>query len=255
MKKRLLFFVGIVLFLSSALFANDNFDSILKEGKVWRYQYKLVVNPDYGEIFRFNDMCLGGDTLIEDIPFKRVMETKTSDEESVPDTEWIPQNLWIGEKDGKVYSYEGLTKSCMLLIDFTVEKGETIECLGSQWRVTAATDTILDSSVDKKVRHCLHIVNVEDSSREHVFVEGIGSLSTGLINTNDLDGGIPTLIQCSDEVVLYYYATSPSKIKSSIQPFNLGSQSFYDLHGRIMKELPQKGFYIKENNKKLFMNK
>jgi len=121
--------------------------------------------------------------------------------------------------------------------------------------VTAATDTILDSSVDKKVRHCLHIVNVEDSSREDVWVEGIGSLSTGLINTADFDGAIPVLVQCSDEVVLYRYATSPSKMESSIRPFNLGSQSFYDLHGRIMKELPQKGFYIKDGKKRILMSK
>lgn len=254
MKKRLLFFVGIVLFLSSALFANDNFDSILKEGKVWRYQYKLVVNPDYDDVYQ-REMCLSGDTLIEGIHFNRMMERQVPDEDETSVAEWTPQNVWIGEENGKVYTYNGLTNTCQLLFDFSLEKGELIEKFGWQWRVIAVTDTILDSGNDRKVRHCLHVVNVEIPYQTDVWVEGIGSLLTGLINTADLEGAIPTLVLCSDEVVLYNNATSLLKIHSPNPELHLGKLPYYDLQGRLMKVPLQGGLYIKDGKKKLLMNK
>lgn len=247
----------LLLSVSSALWAGDDFDSVLKEGKVWRYRFRLVVNPVYGEVYHFKELCLSGDTLIEGIPFKRVKERQLPDGEGTSVADWMPTNFWIGEKSGRVYTYEEFTKYCKLLFDFSAAKGETIEGASRQWRVTAVTDTIIGSGMDKKARHCLHVANVENPYRTDVWVEGIGSLSTGLINADDLDGAIPTLILCSDETVLYQNTSSLSKINSPIPSLNQNRQYFYDLQGRPMKETPQKGLYIKDGKKtnRIIMNK
>ncbi len=241
--------------LPTLLRADSRFESVLKEGKVWCYQWEIVANPIYDKIYRYTEISLKGDTLIDGITFRRVYQRQVS-EEGASDEGWMPEDYWIGERDSEIYTYEIFTKECKLLLDFSMETGETFNKAGTQWSVTAVSDTILDSSTDRRVRRCLNVADTENTNRTDFWIEGIGSLSTGLVRSDDLEGAVPHLVSCMEGTVsLFVFQSISSGVASVPQLRTIDKSSSYDLQGRRLKGIPQRGMYIKDGKKKVVTDK
>jgi hypothetical protein len=104
-------------------------------------------------------------------------------------------------------------------MDFTLQEGDTYRQHTSNddhdnyadFVVVAVTDTVIATSVDKTPRKCLYIGRVGESKIYDVWVEGIGSLVSGVYGTYSsfMHGSIPTLRTCKEDGQTLYEAYHP----------------------------------------------
>ena len=85
-------------------------ESLLSESKVWTMAYKLAVNPEvYGDLYKFVDTKLVGDTIINNIHFKQKYCREWHLGEETP-AEWTATDNYLGLESGKVYLYSDKNK-------------------------------------------------------------------------------------------------------------------------------------------------
>ena len=213
--KRTLFFIACVLTSLTMSAQEYHPDSFLSGSKVWTLVYKPVVDPNLHSALRYiEEMKLVGDTVIDGIHFGQIYNRKWRNDETMPE-EWRATDKYIGQDGGKVYQYFGSAKKMRLDMDFSLQVGDKFGCkffLSPKdtvltFVVTAASDTIMDSSTDKKPRKCIHIQSELYPELSDVWIEGIESLDYGLLGFTyyfHWVGSIPRMVKCTDgNAVLY----------------------------------------------------
>ena len=257
------FVLNIIVIMSFAVVsAQTEYESLLSESKIWTMRYHLSLAPDAGDVYKFSEYRLAGESVINGIPFKRVQIRNRDDGEEFPD-EWKDEYFSIGQDDGKIYMKYNDDDNIFAVMDFSLKKGDTFVLAPDpdpysqmNFYVTEVTDTVLVSSTDKTPRKCLHLQVGDMPGMDEVWIEGIGSLYGGLEGTVRYlkVGSFPNLMSCTDEDQVLYKYSDPSGI--SVQHASSGSirgdAPVYNLQGQRVESVPRKGVYI-QNGKKVVM--
>lgn len=264
MKKRLLILLSV---LPLAVAAQENAFSFLVEGKTW-----VTCTFDYhpAGYVSVNEMCLRGDTIIDDIHFMRVYN-RSYTYGNEPPQEWIAQRHLIGQNGTKLYHrYEGMTgryrDAWMFMdLDFTKTAGDSImteACEGTPWLydILSVSDTVLANSTDKQIRKNMRVKAAWRPFTDDIWIEGVGSVTSGIEDyvLGENVGGFCQLIKCYvDDKVFYEHEFD----KNTPQYVSLGissrfdskqqHQALFDLQGRRVEGQPRSGVYIQDGRKRV----
>ena len=250
----------LLAFCSMMMYAQKTYESLLEEGKVWKMEYKQVVAPEYGDVYYDEVIMLQGDTLIGDIPFKRIYTKGWLRGEQSEPADWSSRNEFIGELDGKIYYWQNSYPATPhIVMDFSLNVGESM--VGSEYDefvVKAVSDTILASSEDKQSRRCISasIKDRGDLDRySDTWIEGIGSVKGGLkgVDGTFVMGAYPKLLRCEvNGVCIYDREGSKSETLNITTPMDNSyhlNNIYFNLQGRPVKSTPKHGIYIKDGRK------
>ena len=167
---------------SIMVYAQREYESVLEGGKVWRFENRIATPPQCGtRPPTYTTITLRGDTIINDIHYKELI-----------------YGYWIGQKDGVVYQYKVDGDSLIQnfpVMDFSLNVGDefvryekaygeadTVELWDiDRFKVVAVSDTFLAGSTDKRPRRCVYVEHPNNPNRKDCWVEGIGSLTDGII--------------------------------------------------------------------------
>lgn len=211
MKKCIIVFLWLLFTVPSL--AQEGYESLLSESKVWTMGYKGVVNPlVYGDIYFFIDTKLVGDTVINDIHFMQKYQRQWNLGEETP-AEWTATGEYLGQDGGKIYQYTDWSKNVALDMDISLNVGDRINYDDIDllyFEATAVSDTILADADDNKPRRCVE-VETEMPHITDVWIEGIGSVTLGIRRMYDhlADGAVPKLYKCTDGDAVIYQSTLP----------------------------------------------
>ena len=211
----------LLMLVQNTVSAQTQYMSMLQEGQTWRMEYSLSLDPSRNHLYYYDDVALAGDTIIDDIPFKRVY-SRSQRSDGKDGHDWRADDEWIGEKDGRIYRYEMFWSAYYPIMDFSLKVGDEIELYATEGedeirRVIAVSDTILDCSTDRRQRHCVYVMY---HGERDCWVEGIGSLKYGIRGVRSEWGGgfIRLLNVTSDNDTLYACVTpqNPKDMTSKI---------------------------------------
>ena len=196
---------------------------LINDNKEWTMAYLSVIPqdfPGYQQSFSYEQIKLGSAKEVDGVTLKQIVSSEWNYGEDGP-TNWKETDMYIGEVDGKVYFYDHWLTNYHLVqvMDFTLQEGDTYRQHTSNddhdnyadFVVVAVTDTVIATSVDKTPRKCLYIGRVGESKIYDVWVEGIGSLVSGVYGTYSsfMHGSIPTLRTCKEDGQTLYEAYHP----------------------------------------------
>ena len=229
--------------------------SLLNEDKVWTMGYFSPYQEgkvDYIE-YKFE-----GDIVIGDVTYKRQYTRVLKQGEGVPQ-DWKPTDYYVGQDKGKIYCYNKTSQEePLLLMDFSATVREIIpyiiDGMPSYLKVENVSDTIFVNSKDKQCRKCIYIRDIEHDVSD-VWIDGIGSLEYGMepYFIYRLTGSFPKLLKCTEGDNILYEHSDAAIITSVCLPSirdRVADSVIYDLQGRRISSLPQKGVYI-QNGKKI----
>ena len=237
----------LLSFGSIMMYAQREYESVLDERKVWKMEYKVAIPSELGEHYSYEYIVLQGDTVIDGIPFKST------------------GNYWIGQKDGIIYEYEKDYNLGQIfpIMDFTLNVGDELVIYekdyddeggsfetweAESFKVVAVSDTIIASSTDKRLRHCVYVEG-SHGNRQDCWVEGIGSLTYGILGDRIYwVGSSKRLLQCTqaDEVL---YGTDSATSIQMLQKNDASRDILFNLQGHAVKGTPKHGVYIKDGRK------
>ena len=207
----------IVLFMMSLLgilttVAQEDYESLLSESKVWTMMIKPSVNPEeYGDLRYINETKLVGDTVINGIHFKQKYERQCKQGKEMP-AKWSAKNEFLGQDNARVFCYSENNKSISVIMDLSLTVGD-IFCLpedfeGYNLSVYSQSVSFLPHSTDNKLRRCLYLAhgNILEGETQ-IWTEGVGSLEYGIIgDAFQSTGAFLRLMKCSEgDDVLYEY--------------------------------------------------
>lgn len=260
MKKVIVVLMLLLIFVSAM--AQEEYESLLTESKVWTMMEKPSVNPEvYGDLRYIIETKLVGDTIINGIHFMRKYERKCKQGEEMPAT-WTATNNYLGQDGSKIYQYDNW-QGVILDMDLSLNVGDKFSYYDSydddddnhyvlfEFIVTEVSDTILNISTDQVRRRCMY-VQVEDiPSITDVWIEGIGSMKKGIsgVYLTLAAGAFVNMTECVDGNTVLYQSESLLGIQDVRSYKSEGNSIIYDLLGRRLSEKPQKGLYI-QNGKK-----
>ena len=237
------------VFLPAITWGSNINESMLQEDRIWFYQYKLSVNPELGDMFRYSEMTLRGDTLIDGAKYKKVLSREVT-ESREPIGDWQPDFLFLNDTNGKIFMYDERSKSRCQLLDLTAEEGESVTGFSLPWIVSEVKDTIFSYSSDLSVRHSLSVTTTDEPNRTDIWVEGIGSLTYGIIDYSNFEGSSVVLLSCiQGSEVLYMHKDVTTEVTWKDMEKMTGKGLYHDLQGRRLADKPQRGVYIKDGRK------
>ena len=197
---------------------------LINDNKEWTtaHLYSAVSpnEPGYQHSFFYEQIKLGSAIEVDGVTLKQIVRSQWNYGEDGP-TNWKETDMYIGEVDGKVYFYDHWSTNYHLVqvMDFTLQEGDTYRQHTTNadhdnyadFVVVAVTDTVIATSVDKTPRKCLYIGRVGESKIYDVWVEGIGSLVSGVYGTYQyfMNGAIQTLRSCRQDGQTLYEAYHP----------------------------------------------
>ena len=204
----------------------EDYESLLSESKVWTMAYKLVVNPEvYGDVYKFVDTKLVGDTIINDIHFKQKYCREWQLGEEIP-AEWNATDNYLGQDGGKIYLYSDKNKMMVEDMDMSLNAGDERLCYSQydndkempfRFVATAVSDTILNNTDRQVPRKCIHVTLSEDQTNDFaqdsdIWIDGIGSVKLGLDGMGMIQaaGSIPKLYRVTDGDAVIYQSTLPT---------------------------------------------
>lgn len=206
MKRFLLITLAILGCLG--LHAHDSdYRPFIEEGKVWKVGNFRVYDmaPQFAKEYYF-----GGDTIVGDQACKRWMCRKDGVEEYVGA---------VVEKDKRVLLFLPESEDAKLLYDFGLSAGDTIELYNS---ITSSTETCTAThilSVNSGI-HSHRCIRISESSRPNlkeftwnVWMEGIGTKCSPLLNLCDYQGMAECLMECSvNGNIIYEVEDNPVEV-------------------------------------------
>ena len=215
-------FKGSVLPLGD--WTGEYYRPLINDNKEWTitYLYSAIFpnEPGYQQSFFYEQIKLGSTIEVDGMTLKQIVRSQWNSGEDGP-TNWKETEMYLGEAGGKVYFYDHWSTNYHLVqvMDFTLQEGDTYRQHTSNddhdnyadFVVVAVTDTVIATSVDKTPRKCLYIGRVGESKIYDVWVEGIGSLVSGVYGTYQyfMNGAIPTLRTCQQDGQTLYEAYHP----------------------------------------------
>jgi hypothetical protein len=179
-------------------------DSFLTEGKVWTDRMKPSGSSGAwnGELYLYQESKLGEDVVFDGIHFREVLQRVYSYEfpQMYKDWGWY-SNMYLAEEGGKVYVRLNNSGRTILAMDFTMKEGETKNWEFEGGRIVPIhVKAVKDTLMNNKVRKCLYVEVPGKPYYDDVWIEGIGSLRSGLTGWTydpiDLTGGTPQLYEC-----------------------------------------------------------
>ncbi|MBR2237454.1 MAG: hypothetical protein IJ887_06215 [Prevotella sp.] len=214
MKKTLFLFIMMLL----PMWASAQTVSLLSDSKEWTMAYLGAVGPEYQHTFSYEQIKLGSAIEMDGMTFKQIVSSSWNYNQNGP-SNWKETNEFLGEANGKVYLYNQQSKNTAQIMDFTLKVGDTYRQMLTadpndgymDFVVTAVTDTVIATSVDKTPRKCLYLSIPGSTNRVDVWVEGIGSLVGGVRGAYVLQsaGAIPMLRTCKQDGQTLYEAYHP----------------------------------------------
>lgn len=217
-------------------------EPIAMDGKEWNIRERV---PYYIDLSSDVRMWIEGDTIVDGTACKKLY-TRT-------------QELWEGgeerlevgycRQDGDKYYQNG-----KLMFDFGLDVGDTFaiheyDDLVFACMVTHVGDTVL---LDGPPRRYLHLspyyYGAVHPSPQETWIEGIGSLSMGIVS-NDFyhNGGVFIQMQSCSYNGVYLYKKEDTHITPICQE-PISPTPYYDLTGRPVAN-PSRGIYIKDGRK------
>ena len=188
-----LFFQIILLFgIFTAKSQNNNpndttYYPLVQEGKVWSVLTREGPSP-WNYKFSTTQMALFGDTLIDDVLYKKMYASEKEFPEFSQD--WTLQNFIREDEDKKVWYKKNSSSEEKLFYDFSLEIGDTLpENLGYEINekviVEDITYKIMQNGQERKVwhltyYHCYYDFSTDTlicnaTSYSETWIEGIGS--------------------------------------------------------------------------------
>ena len=177
----------------------------------WQIESKLMLGPDQDDVYIYSDEVLRETDEIDGIWFQRVYSNAqwSNGQEGY---DFKPDFDWIGELNGRIYQ-KWDDGPYFPIIDFTLKEGDEIVVQGISgsngdqeaitYKAVAVSDTILESSTDRHLRHCIYVVSAR--GEKDCWVEGIGSLKYGIIGAkSQYAGSRKRMLKCTlNNKVLY----------------------------------------------------
>jgi hypothetical protein len=266
--KRFLFLFLTVLPL--AVWAQGECVSLLDEDIVWEMRSKGVLPSEYGDYYTYEEFRLQGDTVINDIPFKKMYVKRWNTGGQKP-SNWSFDRYYLGQDGSKVFLYVynvdnpeimGITK---LIMDFSVADGDYFPVEDNpvgQWgySVQAVKDTLLNCFPDKEGRRCLFLKATVEGRNDNsgdvvddIWMEGIGSYKYGITGRMGQVGSFPQLMKCTkgDVVLFEYQEPSATNISQPVLQDKVTGSDIFDLQGRRLKAKPSRGIYMERGKKYL----
>ena len=232
----------------------------IEEGKQWtvhRFSYFDTQAHYILETYYF-----GGDTLVAKQPCKKLMRQARAIPEG---TEEDALAYSVYEKGRYVGFFPPGTTQPLTLYDFSARRGDCIRVdgaggAGSTWSGNFQIwDTFLlevGGGLFRAQRAALYdnrdfLLSVASYEPDHVWVEGIGSLSSPVKNVGlGETGDYRILVQCSvGEEVIYQndaYGLLPVLAPTTEPLSNKITHGLFDLSGRRLSARPTKGLYIED---------
>ena len=253
-----------VMSLSSKAQSTDGYHPFLKEGKVWncmleeRYtdyvENQLMV---YHKTTYFS-LTLKGDSVVKGKTYhkmyKEVKRVERRDMQGqltivpIPDTESDSPDLWL-EENNKIYLYREDEEQ--LHYDFSEQPGTTVY-IGDVPTTIMSIDIVTANGqpfrrFNLSTNDCTGIV----------WIEGIGHPEGPTRRWGDAlnDGSRHTLLSCYEDGKCiftkndFYSAPGTDHIKNLTPANYKGEGSIFDLQGRRLSRIPEKGMYIKDGKK------
>ena len=187
----------------------EDYESLLSESKVWTMAYKAVVNPEeYGDVYRFVETKLVGDTIINDIHFKQKYRREwILGQEKI--SQWSATDEYLGQDGGKVYQYSDRNKMMVEDMDMSLNIGDKTLCyyqydedkeLPFCFVATAVSDTILNNTDIIVPRKSIHVYLEDYPADMDIWIDGIGSVTLGIdgLGLFHATGAIPKLYKVTD---------------------------------------------------------
>ena len=245
MKKNLYFFVSLVFALLAvpATMAAQVLKQLLKEGKVWTYEYDYHGIDENGTLFHETipyKEWIEGDTIIDGKTYFKMHSTAIK----YP----ISSLKFWREDTGKVYAYDEDLEQEMLMYDFSLNKDEMADILGNNNIKVNKVDTISICGIERRRIFLNFGLWVEGVGSPALLSEPLGHLFT--------DGCISQMSSCYEDGNCIFTSRDfdAESITSASQPIrlirNLHTQ-VYDLQGRRLAAPPAKGVYIQDGRKVL----
>ena len=250
MKKVLLLSFIVSLFVGSASAQGINYHPFVEEGKIWHMQGSLGSPDSY---YNF-DYFITGDTVISRHNCKKFY---VYNELNSNKTEY---KMAVYETEARVYFIpKGDVNSC-LLYDFRIPVGDEVvinEVVHPERNIWIKNNEDRYFYINGTMKLGLLVNRVADTDNDVSsknlpsgwWIEGVGS-ELGPLNTWLFDGmGSPLFIKCEvngntifdrHEFVTHVTAITRSKFNTKI---------VFDLTGRRLNSVPEKGMYIKDGKK------
>lgn len=208
---------------------------LVTDGKIWNMELCSTWEswPDYG-IVRNEIWELKGDTVINGASYIKYYEEGEL-------------RGAMREEDKKVYYLYRNSNQEYLLYDFSLKADDHIVHNENEYIVAKEDHVKYDEYVFRRMK----IVDVNDSRDTNYWIEGIGALEGPCnpfysMRTGGVDISIASCYvggQCIYNKGLVDGIERPSAIEN-------GTTAIYDLQGRKLKKLPEKGLYIKDGKLK-----
>ena len=242
MKKSILFlFLSFVCLFSLA----DDYRPMFTDGKVWNQMLLKITDTEEFDTLYYS-YFVGGDTLVMGRPCKKLMKTQ--------DGKTVLQAV-VYEEGKKVYEvYEG--RLLVLLYDFGLPVGGKY----SDGRYAIAKiDTVSAAGGDFRRFYSVLADSPSSDPPYACWVEGIGSYTDMFLPDNEfLMSGAPLFSSCYEngkciftQDDFFYKQEKP--IITQIAPVSTFSEktssALYDLQGRRLTGMPQRGLYIQNGRK------
>ena len=276
--------LSFLVFLPFVLNAQHTYRPLVVDGKDWvsvylratetiHFENGEIVGSDRTEDYGEMHEVLQGDTVIDGLSYKKVQTTTPYSSYS---------DFALREEDRKVYAYVFYFKKEFLLYDFNAEVGDVVMAGmlgGESKKCTVVGKKEIELQGEPFNFYSVEVTEYGNSSYRSYWVEGIGSpmgikfesdympvphhpnegeitdpeTYTGpYITTYDSDlfdycklGD--SVLGTRDEIWAYTTGIHPAVVNSSSIP-----NTYYDLSGRRVKGVPQKGVYI-QNGRKVVM--
>lgn len=252
------------LFDILAVGAQEDYETLLSESKVWTMMIKPSVNSEvYGDLCYINETKLVGDTVINGINFKQKYERQCKQGEEMP-AEWSATKEFLGQDGSKVYLFSSFTNKMILDTDISLQVGDKLGCydlsfyrdLLFNYMVTVVSDTVLDCSTDKVRRKCVYVY-VENRPPNHplftdVWIEGVGSQNYGISGVwrTMTVGAYVNMIKCTEGDAVIYQKDLPLNLQD-MSSCRIENKTIFDLQGRHLLKMPLKGVYIQNGKKRI----
>lgn len=198
--------VSMSLLCCALALAQEEFESLLSESKVWTMTTKPSLSPEeFGDLCYIEETKLVGDTIINGIHFMRKYNRRCKQGDEMP-ANWSATNEYLGQEGSRIYQYSSRSKKMIPDMDFALEVGDKVsyyfddEVVLFDFVVTAVSDTIIGNSTDKARRRCMYAQVEYCPSVTDVWIEGIGSMQYGISGVwkTMATGSFDQMIKCTD---------------------------------------------------------
>ena len=190
---------------------------MIEDNKEWTMAYMGAVPPEYQHTFSYEQIKLGSALEVDGMTFKQIVSSSWWNDQDGP-SNWTETDEYLGEADGKMYLYNKKSQNTVQIMDFTLQVGDTYRQMQMgdpndymDFVVTAVTDTVIATSIDKTPRKCLYLSRPGLTTIDDVWIEGIGSLVGGVYGALEhlKVGAIPSLRKCQKDGQILYEAYHP----------------------------------------------